>query len=91
VAPVVQDSGEGRWTVLEAVEQGVPAPVIAAALNARFSSRDETGYAARILSVLRGQFGGHAVAAMETDGGAADLLAAGPSAGAAGADQAPPS
>jgi 6-phosphogluconate dehydrogenase len=65
VAPVVQDSGEGRWTVLEAVDQGVPAPVIAAALNVRFSSRDETGYAARLLSALRGQFGGHAVAATE--------------------------
>jgi 6-phosphogluconate dehydrogenase len=48
--------------VLEAVDQGVPAPVIAAALNVRFSSRDETGYAARLLSALRGQFGGHAVA-----------------------------
>jgi 6-phosphogluconate dehydrogenase len=65
VAPLVQDSGEGRWTVLEAVEQGVSAPVIAAALNVRFSSRDQTGYAARLLSALRGQFGGHAVAAAE--------------------------
>jgi len=65
VAPVVQDSGEGRWTVLEAVEQGVPAPVIGAALNARFSSRDEVGFSARLLSALRGQFGGHAVAAAE--------------------------
>ena len=72
VAPVVQDSGEGRWTVLEAVNQGVSAPVIAAALNVRFSSRDETGYAARILSALRGQFGGHAVAAAEPPAGGAD-------------------
>ena len=63
IAPVVHDSGEGRWTVLEAIEQGVPAPVIAASLNARFSSRDETGYAARLLSALRGQFGGHEVPA----------------------------
>ena len=69
VAPVVQDSGEGRWTVLEAVDQGVPAPVIAAALNVRFSSRDQTGYAARLLSALRGQFGGHAVAAAELPAG----------------------
>ena len=63
IAPVVHDSGEGRWTVLEAIEQGVPAPVIAASLNVRFSSRDETGYAARLLSALRGQFGGHEVPA----------------------------
>ncbi len=63
VAPVVHDSGEGRWTVLEAIDQGVPAPVIAAALNARFDSRDEIGYAARLLSALRGQFGGHEVPA----------------------------
>ncbi len=61
VAPVVHDSGEGRWTVLESIEQGVPAPVISAALNARFSSRDETGFSARLLSALRGQFGGHEV------------------------------
>jgi 6-phosphogluconate dehydrogenase len=65
VAPVIQDSGEGRWTVLEAVDQGVPAPVISAALNARFSSRDEVGFSARLVSALRGQFGGHAVAATE--------------------------
>jgi 6-phosphogluconate dehydrogenase len=63
IAPVVHDSGEGRWTLLEAIDQGVPAPVIAAALNARFSSRDEIGYAARLLSALRGQFGGHEVPA----------------------------
>jgi 6-phosphogluconate dehydrogenase len=69
VAPAVQDSGEGRWTVLEAVEQGVSVPVIAAALNVRFSSRDETGYAARLLSALRGQFGGHVVAAAEPPSG----------------------
>ncbi len=63
IAPVVPDSGEGRWTVLEAIDQGVPAPVIAASLNVRFSSRDETGYGARLLSALRGQFGGHEVPA----------------------------
>lgn len=71
VAPVVHDSGEGRWTVLEAIDQGVPVPVIAAALNARFGSRDEVGYAARIVSALRGQFGGHEVpslAAGDTSG-----------------------
>jgi len=61
VAPTIEDSGEGRWTVLEAITDGVPAPVISAALNARFSSRDETGYSARLVSALRGQFGGHEV------------------------------
>lgn len=61
VAPVVYDSGEGRWTVLEAIDQGVPTPVISAALNARFSSRDVNGFSARLLSALRGQFGGHEV------------------------------
>jgi len=61
VAPRVHDSGEGRWTALEAIQMGVPAPVIGAALNARFSSRDDTGYAARLLAALRGQFGGHEV------------------------------
>lgn len=61
IAPVVEDSGEGRWTVLEAVGQGVSTPVISAALNVRFSSRDATRYAARLLAALRGQFGGHAV------------------------------
>jgi 6-phosphogluconate dehydrogenase len=64
VAPRVEDSGEGRWTVLEAIEQGVAAPVIGAALNARFTSRDDTGYAARLLAALRGQFGGHPVPVM---------------------------
>jgi 6-phosphogluconate dehydrogenase len=68
LAPVVYDSGEGRWTVLEAIDQGVPAPVITAALNARFSSQDETGYAARLVSALRGQFGGHEVPEAATIG-----------------------
>jgi 6-phosphogluconate dehydrogenase len=70
IAPRVEDSGEGRWTVLEAIEQGVAAPVIGAALNARFTSRDDTGYAARLLAALRGQFGGHPVPVMnETPAG----------------------
>jgi 6-phosphogluconate dehydrogenase len=70
VAPRVEDSGEGRWTVLEAIAQGVAAPVIGAALNARFASRDDTGYAARLLAALRGQFGGHPVPVMnETPAG----------------------
>ncbi|HET7487347.1 MAG TPA: decarboxylating 6-phosphogluconate dehydrogenase [Acidimicrobiales bacterium] len=56
---VVADSGEGRWTVQEAVNRAVPAPVITAALFARFASRDEERYAARIVAALRNQFGGH--------------------------------
>lgn len=55
----VSDSGEGRWTVQAAVEEGVPAPVITAALFARFSSRGEAGFADRLLSAMRYQFGGH--------------------------------
>jgi 6-phosphogluconate dehydrogenase len=57
----VNDSGEGRWTVEDAVEKGVPAPAITAALFARFDSRDQGDYAARVLAALRSQFGGHAV------------------------------
>jgi len=57
----VDDSGEGRWTVEEAVERGVPAPAITAALFARFSSRDANLFSDRLLAALRGQFGGHAL------------------------------
>jgi 6-phosphogluconate dehydrogenase len=57
----VNDSGEGRWTVEDAVNKGVPAPAITAALFARFDSRDQSDYAARVLAALRNQFGGHAV------------------------------
>ena len=56
---VVADSGEGRWTVEEAVHRSVPAPVITASLFARFASRDDERYAARIVAALRNQFGGH--------------------------------
>jgi 6-phosphogluconate dehydrogenase len=55
----VSDSGEGRWTALAAVDEGVPAPVISAALFARFGSRGDADYADRILSAMRKQFGGH--------------------------------
>jgi 6-phosphogluconate dehydrogenase len=61
IAPVVPDSGEGRWTVLESVEQGVSLPVITLALQARFASQDAEGYQARLLSVMRNAFGGHDV------------------------------
>jgi 6-phosphogluconate dehydrogenase len=59
--PFVQDSGEGRWTVLEAVDKGVPMPVITASLFTRFRSRDDNSYAERLLAAMRNQFGGHAV------------------------------
>lgn len=59
----VADSGEGRWTVKEAIEQSVPAPVISAALFARFESRQEDSPAMRAVAALRQQFGGHGVKA----------------------------
>src|SRR5574341_2331202 len=61
VAPVVADSGEGRWTALESVELGVPAPVITMALMARFSSQGRSDYARKLLAMMRSRFGGHAV------------------------------
>ncbi len=57
----VVDSGEGRWTAMEAIDRGVPAPVIATSLFQRFASRDEDSFADRLLAALRNQFGGHAV------------------------------
>ena len=58
---VVTDSGEGRWTVEEAIARAVPAPAISAALYARFASRQSDSFADRLLAALRNQFGGHAV------------------------------
>jgi 6-phosphogluconate dehydrogenase len=55
----VSDSGEGRWTLAAAIDEGVPAPVISAALYSRFSSRGNAGFADRVLSAMRKQFGGH--------------------------------
>jgi 6-phosphogluconate dehydrogenase len=57
----VEDSGEGRWTVEEGINRAVPTPVIAASLYARFASRDDERFAARIVAALRNQFGGHAI------------------------------
>jgi len=56
----VSDSGEGRWTVLAAVDEGVPASVIAASLYERFESRDLGAFTGKILSAMRSEFGGHA-------------------------------
>jgi 6-phosphogluconate dehydrogenase len=57
----VEDSGEGRWTVHEAIAEDVPVPAITAALYARFASRIDESYAAKITAALRNEFGGHAV------------------------------
>lgn len=61
IAPFVADSGEGRWTVDEAIALGVPAPVITHSLIARLRSRDAESFADRLLAALRNQFGGHAM------------------------------
>jgi 6-phosphogluconate dehydrogenase len=55
----VSDSGEGRWTLAAAIDEGVPAPVISAALFSRFQSRGNASYADKLLSAMRKQFGGH--------------------------------
>jgi 6-phosphogluconate dehydrogenase len=60
IAPVVADSGEGRWTALESIELGVPTPAITAALMNRFSSQGRSDYARRLLAMMRAGFGGHA-------------------------------
>jgi 6-phosphogluconate dehydrogenase len=59
----VEDSGEGRWTIHEAMAEDVPVPVITAALFARFASRQDESFAAKVNAALRNQFGGHAVEA----------------------------
>jgi 6-phosphogluconate dehydrogenase len=55
----VSDSGEGRWTIQAAIEEGTPTPVLSAALYQRFTSRGESGFADKLLSAMRYQFGGH--------------------------------
>ena len=57
----VEDSGEGRWTVEEAIEKGVPAPVLMLSLFARFASRQDDSFSAKVIAALRNEFGGHAV------------------------------
>lgn len=61
IEPHVADSGEGRWTALEAIEQGVPAPVMSLALVMRFASQGNNDYPAKMLAMMRKGFGGHAV------------------------------
>jgi 6-phosphogluconate dehydrogenase len=64
IAPHVPDTGEGRWTVTEAVELGISVPVISSALMERFSSRDAEGFGRKLLSALRNRFGGHDIKPM---------------------------
>ncbi len=61
IAPYVEDSGEGRWTLAEAIELGVPASVIAQSLLARLRSRDADSFSDKLLAAMRNQFGGHAI------------------------------
>jgi 6-phosphogluconate dehydrogenase len=61
IAGYVEDSGEGRWTVFEAINESVPAPVITLSLMQRFASRQDESFANKLIAALRNQFGGHAV------------------------------
>ena len=61
IRPYVSDSGEGRWTVAEAIEQNVSAPVITQSLLERLRSRDEDAFADKLLAMMRNKFGGHDV------------------------------
>jgi 6-phosphogluconate dehydrogenase len=81
IAPKAADSGEGRWTVQEAVRLGVPAPVISAALFARFVSQDPQDVEMRAIAALRNQFGGHSMERVGSDE---------PEGGSALADEGPP-
>jgi 6-phosphogluconate dehydrogenase len=57
----VEDSGEGRWTVQEAMDLDVPAPVLTLSLLARLASRQDESFSAKVIAALRNEFGGHAV------------------------------
>jgi 6-phosphogluconate dehydrogenase len=65
LAPYVEDSGEGRWTVEDAIERRIPTPVITTSLFERFSSRGQNAFAAKVNAALRNQFGGHATRAAD--------------------------
>jgi 6-phosphogluconate dehydrogenase len=64
IAPFVEDSGEGRWTITAAIDNAVPLPAITSALYSRFASRREIDFSAKVQAALRNQFGGHAVKAV---------------------------
>jgi 6-phosphogluconate dehydrogenase len=66
IAPYVEDSGEGRWTIEDAIDRRVPVPVITASLYERFTSRGQGAFAAKVNAALRNQFGGHAVVAADS-------------------------
>lgn len=89
IAPTAKDSGEGRWTVEEAVRLGVAAPVIAASLFARFVSQDETDVEMRAISALRNQFGGHDMSRLAEPAEPVDPAHPTESPGAAGGPSAP--
>ena len=72
IAPYVEDSGEGRWTIQAAIENAVPLPAITSALYGRFASRREINFSAKVQAALRNQFGGHAVRAVKQAKKAAD-------------------
>jgi 6-phosphogluconate dehydrogenase len=65
LAPYVEDSGEGRWTIEDAIERRIPTPVITTSLYERFSSRGQNAFAAKVNAALRNQFGGHATRAAD--------------------------
>ena len=71
--PYVEDSGEGRWTVEDAIDKRIPAPVITTSLYERFSSRGQNAFAAKMNAALRNQFGGHAVERKGQPAGAAEM------------------
>src|ERR1700694_4294247 len=71
IAPVVADSGEGRWCAMEAIEQGVPAPVLSLALIMRFASQGKGDYTDRLLAMMRNSFGGHKIEHMAGSSGKA--------------------
>jgi 6-phosphogluconate dehydrogenase len=66
IAPWVEDSGEGRWTVEDAIDKRIPMPVISTSLFERFSSRGQNAFAAKVNAALRNQFGGHALKAADS-------------------------
>jgi 6-phosphogluconate dehydrogenase len=67
ISGYVEDSGEGRWTVFEAIEEDVPANAIAGSLFARFASRQDDSFAMKVIAALRGEFGGHAIKEAATE------------------------
>ena len=91
IAPVVADSGEGRWTALEGIELGVPTPVMSLALMQRFTSQGRADYQSRLLAKMRQAFGGHALTSQTPAAGSTPLAAsASPAAASSANTTAPP-